>query len=285
MFTERARAKVNLTLHVAGPIADGRYKGYHPLNSWVAFASIEDELSCEVADETCLTIDGPYGQGLEADETNLILRAYHAVSAQADIAPLSFHLTKNLPVASGIGGGSADAAAALRLMNNYLQKGLSWYEEIAQSLGADVPVCLYSRTSVMSGVGEQIEEKPRLGTHAAVLVNPGVAVSTKDVFMAYDATHPPKDVRGVTGADLFEITKNGSNDLAPIAQAQVPVISTCLETLSNSENCQVARMSGSGATCFGLFPDVKSAEKAAVAIQAAYPDWWVKPCWLGDEHD
>ncbi len=280
MFRETAPAKINLNLHV-GPLVEDRahkYFGYHPLSSLVVFADYGDELSCERADVASLEISGPFSKGLETGADNLILRAYAEVAKAGDIPPLKFHLIKNLPVASGIGGGSADAAAALRLMQNYLGIPADTWFWIAGKLGADVPVCFFSRTCVMSGTGEIISAFPEQAqTVAAVLVNPGSPVSTAAVFRAFDKMHRSGIAPQASG-DLLERFAGSRNDLQSVAEQVNPDITTCLAALGDYP----ARMSGSGATCFALTPSRRHAEKLADAIQSRYSDWWVQPVMLGN---
>ncbi len=285
MFKERARAKINLTLHVGAPIndADNRFFGYHPLDSLVAFAEIGDELSCDIAETTSLKISGAFAEGLEADASNLVLRAYQAVSSHADLPSLNFDLVKNLPIASGIGGGSADAAAALRLLKNYVELPDAVWFDIAMSLGADVPVCLASKTSHMTGIGQIINPLDSAEFIHAVLVNPGVAVSTPDIFKAYDQNCPEdlprnEDFKG----DLLSLALKGRNDLEPIAIQMVPEIGQGLRCLSSQNGCLLARMSGSGATCFGLFANKGHASAACARLSDLRPDWWVVSSGLGD---
>jgi len=279
MFTEKARAKINLNLHVGRLVEDQfhKYFGYHPLSSLVVFADYGDALSCEVADETLLKISGPFSRGLQTDETNLILKAYKRVAAKAILPPLSFHLTKNLPLASGIGGGSADAAAALRLMKNFVDLPENTWLDIALNLGADVPVCLHSKSCVMSGIGETIEFLPGLSPLTAVLVNPGSPVSTGSVFRAFDETKPG-DIKAQSSGELLDRFANSQNDLQSVAAQINPDIYICLEAFGEFP----ARMSGSGATCFALASDIKTARKLAKQIQSTYPHWWVEPVMLGD---
>ena len=281
-----ARAKINLTLHIGRVIADPSdpYFGYHPLDSLVVFADVGDTLRAEVAGETSLDINGPFAEGLEVDERNLILKAYHAVALKADIPPLRFTLTKVLPVASGIGGGSADAAAALRLLQGHVKQSDDEWHAIALSLGADVPVCLMSHTVHMSGIGGDLQGCPDLGVLYAVLVNPGVAVSTAAIFKAFDAgdnvRETPRPQRG--DGNLRVRATDGRNDLQPPAVAQQPIIETVLRAIAAQKGCELSRMSGSGATCFGLFETKGAAETAASQIAADHPDWWVVPTVLGD---
>ncbi len=270
-----ARAKINLTLHVARVIADPHdaFFGYHPLDSLVVFADIGDVIAMKPAAQMGLEISGPFAKGLSAAGDNLILRAANAAQA----SPHNITLEKYLPVAAGIGGGSANAAAVLRLCG-------AQDPEIALGLGADVPVCLGSQTARMSGIGEALEPLPGLGQLYAVLVNPGVAVSTAAIFKAFDAAPDvpampkPQKLQG----DLITRALAGQNDLQPIAIAQAPVVGDVLRMLSLQDGCQLARMSGSGATCFGLFESARAAQSAQANLQAQAPHWWVVATLLGE---
>ena len=261
----RARAKINLTLHVRGRRADG----YHELESLVAFAGIGDALSFTPAGKGyALRIEG--NDALLADDDNLVLRAARWIAPHS---AGSFRLVKNLPVASGIGGGSADAAAALRLV-----AGESALKCDARMIGADVPVCVASQARMMRGVGEALGPVLDLPALYAVLVNPRVAVSTADVFRAFglkpgdahdEAPHP------TMGSDVIAMLAQARNDLEKPAIAVAPVIADVLTALHRQSGLHLARMSGSGATCFGLFSDRQSAVKASRALRASHPDWWV----------
>jgi len=281
---ERARAKVNLTLHVGETIRDPshRFNGYHPLESLVVFSDIADELSCDESLSTGLTINGPFGTVLEPDNRNLILKAYERVSDYGVLPNLQFSLIKNLPIASGIGGGSADAAAALRLLRHFIDLKKDVWTEIALSLGADIPVCLGSKTAIMSGIGQDIRNLSGLGQIPALLINPGKMLSTADVFQQYDGEASKMGLAHSSAGSLMEWARLGRNDLQKSAIALCPDILEVLERLQGSNGCQIARMSGSGATCFGLFNTTESAKSAQTMIKADYPDWWVKFTTLGD---
>jgi len=224
------------------------------------------------ADATKLSIRGPFGAGLTAESDNLILRALDAVKAK----PHAVTLEKNLPVSAGIGGGSANAAAVLRMCG---VDDLS----TAVSLGADVPVCLHSKTAHMTGIGEDIRLLPDMEPLQALLVNPRVAVSTGSIFKAFDASpnirETPRPIKQKGG--LLSRALDGRNDLEPIAIAQAPVIGDVLRMLSSQNGCQLARMSGSGATCFGIFENDSALLKAEAAIRAGAPDWWCEAVVLG----
>jgi len=225
------------------------------------------------AEKTTLSIGGPFGMGLTAEGDNLILRALTA----AKVKPQYVTLEKHLPVSAGIGGGSANAAAVLRMC------GVDDLH-IAVSLGADVPVCLRSQTAHMTGIGEDVSLMPDMGQLHALLVNPRVAVSTAAIFKALDAapdvrvTPRPMKMDG----DLLSRALDGRNDLEPIAMAQAPVIGDVLRLLAAQPGCQLARMSGSGATCFGLFENDSALRQAEAALKAQASEWWIAATLLGD---
>jgi len=273
-LTEPAYAKVNLFLHVLGQRADG----YHLLDSLVAFADVGDVLSVADADGLSLAVEGPFAAGLAAESDNLVLRAARAMAVEAGVAPHGdFVLRKNLPVASGIGGGSADAAAALRLLRRLWQIAPepAVLARLAAGLGADVPVCLASRARRMGGIGEVLAPAPALPDCGIALVNPGIAVATVEVFRARrgewstPAVVPsgwPDAAR--MAADLTECR----NDLQAPAIALHPPIGDVLKALAGTPGCLLARMSGSGATCFGLFAAADAAARVAEALRR--PGWW-----------
>lgn len=283
----RARAKVNLDLRVLGRRADG----YHELESLVAFAGIGDELSLLPHRPLALAISGPRAAGLEADDGNLVLRAARAFErAFPGSAAGAFHLIKRLPIASGIGGGSADAAAALRLLARLNGIALSdrRLREAAACVGADVPVCLESRARLMAGIGEKLGAVLRLPSLFAVLVNPGVPVETVGVFRAMGLTagQPLKAARGNWAAlppeaqELRALLARSGNDLAAPAQSIAPEIGEVLEYLEGLPGNRLARMSGSGATCFALFDDCNASAAAAKMLAKQRPGWWARPTLL-----
>ncbi|MBN9017423.1 MAG: 4-(cytidine 5'-diphospho)-2-C-methyl-D-erythritol kinase [Rhizobiales bacterium] len=273
-----AAAKINLALHVTGRRADG----YHELDSLVVFAEIGDSLALVDEAPTALAIDGPFASGLDDGSGNLVLRARDAVAAFAGpLPPLGFRLTKRLPVASGLGGGSADAAAALRLLAGRLAIPLDdpRLTAAAQRLGADVPMCLFSRSLHASGIGERIALWPEAPRLAMVLANPGVGVATPAVFRRLARrdgsplpTLPPRPTADRLAAFLRAETRN---DLEAPAIEEAPVIAEALQRVGAAEGCRLARMSGSGATVFGIFPDNDAADRAAQQIATERPDWWV----------
>jgi len=270
MLTEAGPAKVNLFLHVTGKRADG----YHELDSLVVFAGAADALRADPAEALSLTLDGPFGAALEAEPDNLVLRAARALAVAAG-RPAGVRLTlqKNLPVASGIGGGSADAAACLRLLGRLW--GVTPAPEIALSLGADVPVCLAGRPARMAGVGERLTAAPALPACGMVLVNPGAALRTADVFRARTPAFsaPARLPEGWSDAPSMagDLAALG-NDLEAPAIGLCSAIGDVLAALRAVPGCLLSRMSGSGATCFGLFADPAEAARAAAALRR--PGWW-----------
>lgn len=273
-LSEFAPAKINLFLHVTGKRADG----YHLLDSLVVFAGIGDRLHAEPSDGLSLVVTGPFAAGLDAEGDNLVLRAARALADAAGIAPnAALRLEKNLPVASGIGGGSADAAAALRLLSRLWSVALdpASMHRIAERLGADVPVCLAGHPTRMRGVGEQLDPAPALPAYGMVLVNPGVALGTADVFRARRAAFSaPAELPGKwNSAEAMATGLRGlTNDLQPPAIALRPIVGHVLAALTARPGCLLSRMSGSGATCFGLFPDPEQAARQAAAV--AREGWW-----------
>ncbi len=268
--TEPAPAKVNLCLHVTGQRSDG----YHLLDSLVAFTDIGDKISARALRGLSLSITGPEGAGLSAGADNLVLRAARLMGAQ-DVA---LTLDKHLPRAAGIGGGSSDAAATLRLLARLTGRPLPRNEDLL-ALGADVPVCLSARAARMRGIGEQIDPVPPLPPLALVLVNPRVEVPTPQVFraLASRSNAPLPETLGPwpDSRAFIDWLAERRNDLEPAACQLAPVISTVLEGLQSTQDCALARMSGSGATCFGLFESQDAARTAARDLQQAHPEWWV----------
>ncbi|MCF3948926.1 4-(cytidine 5'-diphospho)-2-C-methyl-D-erythritol kinase [Acidiphilium iwatense] len=270
MPVAQARAKVNLFLHVTGR----RLDGFHTLDSLAVFPPVGDTLRLESGTGLSLAIDGPFGAGLSGEADNLVLRAARSFADAIGRSPdIAFTLTKNLPVASGIGGGSADAAASLRLLAAHWHRAVP--PDLAVSLGADVPVCLESRPARMGGIGEILAPAPQLPDFGMVLVNPGIAVSTPAIFVArtgdfsLPAGLPARwNDAAAMAADLARL----SNDLEAPAIRLAPAIGEVLAALRSTPNCLLARMSGSGATCFGIFPT--GADAARTAASLARPGWW-----------
>ena len=275
--TEIARAKVNLFLHVRGRMPDG----YHVLESLAVFPEIGDFLEAEPAAGISLSIDGPFAAGLGTGEDNLVVAAARALSDRTGGAPgAALRLVKNLPLASGIGGGSADAGAAPRALAR-LWPGAPGRApgEIAFALGADAPVCLGSRPAMMGGAGERLDPAPDLPGFWMVLVNPGQPLSTAEVFgglVRRDNPAGPPPPRGFSdfGHMVSWLTLQ-RNDLEPPARRLRPVIGKVLSALGWDGDCALARMSGSGATCFGLYEAETAALAAADRLRRAEPGWWV----------
>jgi 4-diphosphocytidyl-2-C-methyl-D-erythritol kinase len=278
----RAPAKINLTLHVLGRRADG----YHDLESLVAFAATGDDLRLEPGRTLALEVSGPTAPLAGSHSDNLVLKAARLLVEHVDRLEVgTFHLTKRLPVAAGIGGGSSDAAAALRLLArlNGLPLSHPALREAARLTGADVPVCLEPRARMMRGAGEELGPALNLPRLFAVLVNPRVPVETPVVFKALGlqpgrglpgAKHPSMDA--ASSEALLTILTAARNDLEPPALKVQPLIGEALGLMRETQGCRLARMSGSGATVFGLYDDCEAAAKAAEAVRQARPDWWVK---------
>jgi len=277
-----APAKLNLYLHVVGRRPDG----YHLLDSLVAFATVGDDLTFSLASGLSLAIDGPFARGLDTGVDNLVLKAAHTFAAQAGrTVGAAIHLIKRLPVASGIGGGSADAAATLHGLNRLWNLGLpeSALAEIGLGLGADVPVCLAGVPSFFGGIGDEIAAAAPLPRAHVVLVNPGAPLATAAVFRARTQaaagphlSQPARWTEAVPDTlSLTGLLAKRSNDLTAAAIGLLPAIADVLAALEEQPPCLLARLSGSGATCFGLFAERGEAREAAAAISAARPDWWV----------
>jgi 4-diphosphocytidyl-2-C-methyl-D-erythritol kinase len=286
-LVEDAPAKVNLTLRVLGRRADG----YHELMSLVAFADVGDRLSFAPGAELALAVHGPNAAQMGGSADNLVLKAARALATLVPgLAWGAFELEKNLPVAAGIGGGSTDAAAALRLLAraNKLAADDPRLYAAARSTGADVPVCVAARPRLMSGIGEKLSAPLALPTLNAVLVNPGAALATKDVFAGWTGASrgvPPFDLAAVTKATSYEkflqLLAPQANDLEAAAIALAPVVAEVLAALRALPGCGLARMSGSGASCFALFPSAAAAIAAAKILSGHHPHWWVRACVLG----
>jgi 4-diphosphocytidyl-2-C-methyl-D-erythritol kinase len=273
-----APAKLNLYLHVLGRREDG----YHRLDSLVAFADIADSVTARTAPALSLEITGPFAGTLQGDlRENLVWRAAVALAERAGIEPkAAITLEKNLPVASGIGGGSSDAAAALKALGELwrLDLGERKFQGLAQGLGADVPVCLFGETAWLGGIGEAVAPAPTLPPCGVVLVNPGVSLATSAVFKARAGafSEPARfEILPADAAALARLLEARRNDLAAPAIALVPEVAPVLRALEAERGALIARMSGSGAPCFALFADADAAEAAARHFSTANPGWWV----------
>lgn len=287
-LTTLAPAKINLTLHVLGRRAGD---GYHALESLVAFAAVGDTLTLEPGDALSLDVFGPTAGTAGPTDDNLVLRAARDLAARVSSLRVgAFRLEKRLPVAAGIGGGSSDAAAALRLLAqlNDLPLDHPAIVAAARSAGADVPVCLDPRARMMRGAGEEIGPPLGLASLPALLINPGVPVTTPPVFKALGlavgesfggAEHPVIDAN-LDAETILAAIAPARNDLEAPALTVAPVIGDALAALRDQPGCRLARMSGSGATVFAIFSDVAAAKNAAGAIRAVRSGWWIEPTTL-----
>jgi 4-diphosphocytidyl-2-C-methyl-D-erythritol kinase len=282
VITETAPAKINLFLHVG----DRRADGFHPLQSLAVFTALGDVLAMEEAGDLSLAIDGPFAQGLQGEGDNLVLRAARSLMENGALGAQGARLTltKNLPVASGIGGGSADAAAALRGLASLWDRDGANLHEIAATLGSDIPVCVDSVAAFMEGRGEILRPAVSMPRVPILLVNPGVAVATKEVFAALETrsgaelTLPRGSFQDT--ADLLWFLETTRNDLETPARKLQPVIGEVLTAIAALPGALMARMSGSGATCFGIFADDDCCERAARALKQSAPGWWAAPTFV-----
>jgi len=268
-----ARAKVNLWLNVVGRRADG----YHLLDSLVAFADLADEVEAAPSDGLSLAVDGPAASALDVEPDNLVLRAARLLAERGGVAPrAALRLTKRIPVAAGLGGGSADAATALQVLVDLWRLTLPAEQlfELAAKLGADVPMCLAGRPALVSGIGEKLSPAPPLPACGLLLVNPGVALPTAAVFAARrgdfataePVTRPWSDLAG-----FVEALAARGNDLTSAATSLCPVVGDVLAFLRKTQGVRYAAMSGSGASCFALYDDPSAATRAAAIVPAT---WW-----------
>lgn len=276
---ELARAKVNLALHITGQQPDG----YHLLDSLVVFPQIGDRLAIEAAGELDLQVEGPFARDLTGPvEDNLILKAVRSFAEKAciDVPQVRLTLTKRLPVASGIGGGSSDAATTLRLLEDFTGTYLAEEDlhALALTLGADVPVCLFPEPQIMRGIGGDLSAGPDLPPCGIVLVNPRVGVSTPEVFKSMEQRdNAPMDLmpeKFETLASLVAYLASCRNDLQDPAKGLCPEIGQVLSELEADTRVDLARMSGSGATCFGLC-ELNAAMDVERALRSSHPDWWI----------
>lgn len=263
------------------------------MSSLVAFADVGDVVSVTPSDRLTLTVTGPFAGALGPDDDNLVLRALRALGAAAGIGEpcVSVTLDKQLPIAAGLGGGSSDAGAALRLTNRLLLLGLDdgLLEDISRAIGADGPMCLRARSAWAEGIGDRLTDEPRLPALHALLINPAVPSPTGAVYRAYDAAGPvaadmpappviwrPRETFAWLGAQR--------NDLEAPAVALAPAIGRCLEVARTLPGARLARMSGSGATVFALFDTVPDAQAAEETVSRIRPDWWVRSTTLAQDN-
>lgn len=279
VIREQARAKVNLTLHVLGKRPDG----YHELESLVVFADLCDWLSFAPAAEDRLSLEGPFSGAVDGE--NLVLKAKRAVAGWLNREIYGdFLLEKHIPVAAGLGGGSSDAAAAIRiLLKAYAGPAAAeGFIAKAAAVGADVPVCLYNRAAWMRGLGERVTPAANVAALPAILVNPRIKVSTAEVFKHLNAAPfrpdeappPLPDANFSSPGKAAAALEHGRNDLEVPAVAIEPAVARTLDAIRRQDGCLLARLSGSGPTCFGLFPTQEIARRAAEAVARAQPSWW-----------
>jgi len=267
-----AHAKVNLWLNVVGRRADG----YHRLDSLVAFVDLADRVEVVPSDRLALALDGPLAGALAAEPDNLVLKAARLLADRAGVSPrVAIRLSKHVPVAAGLGGGSADAAAALRALVDLWRIAMPEDElfDLAARLGADVPMCLAGRASFVSGIGERLAWAPPLPPAAILLVNPRKALATRDVFAARTGAFSPERPQPSGWSsldDLARLLAERGNDLLPPALALEPAVGAVLAQLRTGP-ARFAGMSGSGATCFALYETLDLARAAAAALPAG---WW-----------
>lgn len=284
-----APAKINLYLHVTGRLDNG----YHTLDSLIAFADTGDSISIEAASDFAFQVDGPSASAFNAKEldsspnsSNIAVRAAWALARAAQKTPnLRIKLTKNLPLASGLGGGSADAAAVVWGLCEWwgIPRTMPYLADLMIDLGADVPVCFSCKPTHVRGIGDILEPAPALGEVPILLVNPGTHCPTSSVFKGFrgrfrEPTVLPASLHAYP--DLLRFLGAQDNDLEMAAMDVEPMIGTTLEALRAQKGCDLARMSGSGATCFGLFESEHAVRKAAEIVSVKNPGWWVKPGWL-----
>jgi 4-diphosphocytidyl-2-C-methyl-D-erythritol kinase len=277
-ITVFAPAKINLYLHITGKRDDG----FHLLDSLVAFADFGDRITVTPSKQLTLTIEGPFAEGLSAGADNLVLKAAHLLADFADVeAKADITLTKNLPIASGIGGGSADAAATLHALAELWGTSPSAEDLIgmAEELGADVPVCVASAPAFMSGIGETLSPAPALPDCWLVLVNPNEAVSTPEVFAKRHrdfSSAPAFTTLPKSAEELASVLNSSRNDLTDAASQVAPIVGNVLAALEATKSQLLTRLSGSGATCFALYETKEAAETAAKDLQNSHPEWWIQ---------
>jgi len=269
-------AKVNLTLHVTGQREDG----YHTLDSLAVFADVGDRVTITLPGELRLEVTGPMADGVPVDDSNLALRAARLMEVRADI-----RLEKNLPHAAGLGGGSGNAAAMLRVLSGFTGRRAP---DDGIGLGSDVPLCMLARAARVRGIGETLTPVPGLPALDAVLVNPKLPVLTAEVFRHLTQRQNPPMPDEIpdfgSAAELVDWLRGMRNDLEPAAIDAEPVIAQVFETLQKTPGCQLVRMSGSGGTCFGLYKDAETAGSAAGRLNEAFPGWWVVATRLNAPH-
>ncbi len=272
-------AKINLYLHITGKRPDG----YHLLDSLMVFTDLSDVINIKESAKTTLEITGEFAEKISSGADNIILKAYNLLKKQTKIkkSDIAIQLEKNIPVGAGMGGGSGNAAGILSLLNNFWEMNLSiiQLQKLGLKLGADVPFCLGKKAAFVSGIGENLDYIDFVGNIHAVLVNPGKGLSTKDVFNSGNIEHSgvvKKPAKFTSKENLIDFLIDKKNDLEKSAIKLMPEIADILVLIRQQQGCLISRMSGSGATCFGLFYDAQSALNAEEKIRENNSDWWVR---------
>lgn len=279
-ITLLAPAKLNLYLHITGIREDD----YHLLDSLIAFTEFGDDITVKLADDLTIAADGPYATGMPIGEGNLMMRIARKLQGMATGNPgADIHVEKKIPVSAGVGGGSADAIAVMRALIQLWDLEIDDKEiyEIALELGTDLPVCYFGKTAFVDGIGENIREANPLPDCGVLLINPGVTLSTPVVFENRKGGFSPADAflkETIRTPDaLADLLEDRVNDLTDAAQQLAPVIREVLGALKRTPDCLAYKMSGSGATCWGIFETFEDAERTALALNQERPDWWVMP--------
>ena len=278
-----APAKINLYLNITGQ----RINDYHELDSLIAFASHGDQIVVKKCDHFRLEASGPFSETLPPSNENLVIKAAKELAMGTNYeSGACIKLIKNLPVSSGIGGGSADAAATLRALNELWETNLQNKDLMimALRLGADVPVCLLSKTARISGIGDKVSRVSGLPKCGILLVNPGIPISTVNVFQLRqgDFSNQVQIPKMENREALFDFLSHQKNDLQDAAIKIAPKIKEVLKILTDDPNCRLARLSGSGGTCFGLYEDEPTALFAAESMSGYFSDWWIQPTRITD---
>ena len=278
-----APAKINLYLNIIGQ----RVNDYHELDSLIAFAAHGDQIEVKKCDHFKLEASGPFSETLPPSNENLVIKAAKELARGTNYeGGACIKLIKNLPVSSGVGGGSADAAATLKALNDLWETNLQNKDlmVMALRLGADVPVCMLSKTARMSGIGDKISKVSGVPNCGILLVNPGIPISTVNVFQLFegDFSNQVKIPKIENSEAFFDFLSNQKNDLQDAAIKIAPIIKEVLNILTDDPNCRLARLSGSGGTCFGLYEDEATALFTAESMFGHFPDWWIQPTRLAD---
>ena len=278
-----APAKINLYLNIIGQ----RVNDYHELDSLIAFAAHGDQIEVKKCDHFKLEASGPFSETLPPINENLVIKAAKELARGTNYeGGACIKLIKNLPVSSGVGGGSADAAATLKALNDLWETNLQNKDlmVMALRLGADVPACMLSKTARMSGIGDKLSKVSGLPNCGILLVNPGIPISTVNVFQLFegDFSNQVKIPKIENSEAFFDFLSNQKNDLQDAAIKIAPIIKEVLNILTDDPNCRLARLSGSGGTCFGLYEDEATALFTAESMFGHFPDWWIQPTRLAD---